>query len=209
MDVVVQANGALCEAQVLYASENDVTFLDEWRASIRGEKHPLRLDAYTFAKLALKRREVHRHVENYADRESDIADFVRDNPRAEVANLVVLKSECFPPSRILGVCHFRRTWNNNVVLDYLSVHPHIARCEPDRIIKGAGTALIFYVATAAVQLQSNAIWGEATQNSCEFYQRAFGLAETADLIYVPRDSFEEFAQRLNGEYTEKIARLQK
>jgi|ERR1039458_4040186 hypothetical protein len=63
----------------------------------------------------------------YVSRVGDIADHIANDRRCEVACFVLLKCECFPDSEVIGICHFRRTWCNNIVLDYLAGHPFIVR----------------------------------------------------------------------------------
>src|SRR4051812_28667509 len=111
MEPVLKLNGQRKRATISYAAESDFDFLKDWKPSIQNEKNPVRLDAYNFAKLAVKRFQAHSPFENYAKDRSEIIDFVRDNPRSEVANLIVLKAAWFKFSPVLGICHFRRTWS--------------------------------------------------------------------------------------------------
>ena len=164
------------------------------------QKNPIRMDACLFARLAIKRFQSHRGLELYASTRAEIADFTRDNPRAEVANLILLEGNFAELSRAIGICHFRRTWCNNVVIDYLSVHPNIARPRNDNAVKGAGTALLYFVCQVAVELRAELLWGEATQNSCLFYQRALKLDGTKDLIYATQEQIERFVHRVQKDY---------
>lgn len=90
--------------------------------------------------------------------------------------------------RIAGVCLFRRTWCNNIFIDFLARHP----LNP---IKGAGSALLWYIARVASAINADAIWGETTQNSVEYYAQVFGKQDMRDLLYIRRDEYEAFWQR--------------
>src|ERR1019366_558625 len=56
----------------------------------------------------------------YVSRVGDIADHIANDRRCEVACFVLLKCECFPDSEGIGLCHFRRTWCDNIVSDALA-----------------------------------------------------------------------------------------
>ncbi|HZE56225.1 MAG TPA: hypothetical protein VE031_00075 [Chthoniobacterales bacterium] len=188
------------QVAVRYGELDDLSFIDHWEDVVSGDRNPIRLDAVLFARLAIKRYRAHHRFETYATNVDEIADFTRDNPQAEVANLVLLESDSPEFAPTIGVCHFRRTWCNNLVIDYLSVHPLLARPRDQTPIKGSGTALLYFVSTVAIMTGAALLWGEATQNSCTFYQKAFHLDETKDLIYAPRKNVEEFVHYMQNQY---------
>jgi len=187
MKVPVRLNDIIKDARILYIEESQFGFLDEWRESLGDDTNPIRIDAVNFATLACKRFSAHSPFENYVHDIAEIADFLRDNPYSEVANLVAVAADWFPTSRILGLAHFRRTWSNNLILDYLAVHPLIARPNKDSplIVRGVGTALLFFLCSLARRYECGCIWGEATQNSCDFYQKVFNLDSVKDLCIFP------------------------
>jgi len=188
------------EVTIRYGTGDDLAFIERWEQAISLDRNPIRLDAVLFARLAVKRYRAHHRFETYATSVDEIGDFTRDNPQAEVANLVLLESNSPEFAPAIGVCHFRRTWCNNLVIDYLSVHPLLARPREQTPIKGSGTALLYFVSTVAIMTGAALLWGEATQNSCTFYQKAFHLDETKDLIYAPRKHVKEFVLYMQNQY---------
>jgi len=102
---------------------------------------------------------------------------------------------------VLGLCNFRRTWCNNIVLDYLTVHPAIVRRLPKHAknapppIRGVGLALFYFLSTLAVELNVGTIWGEATQNSAVRYQVWFQQPDLNDLIRLTDEDFKNFIRR--------------
>lgn len=191
MKVRLIANGTLRLGEIVYFDEKDEQFLGEWKAAMGYDRHPRRRDALEFAENACKRRKAYRDRDDYATCLDDIKDYVKEKPQAEVANLVVLTCDWYPPSRVAGICHFRRTWCNNLIIDYLAACPPIVVPRiGDMVVKGVGTCLMYYVAKAAIELECNVIWGEATQNSYEFYQSILDLKPAQqDLILAPKPAF--------------------
>jgi hypothetical protein len=59
---------------------------------------------------------------------------------------------------------------------------------------------MYFVSKAALSLNSELIWGEATEISHGFYDKVFKTEGTKDLIYVPRDKFEGMADNTEREY---------
>lgn len=188
------------EVTIRYGTSDDLGFVNVWDAAVGSDQHPFRLDACLFARLAVKRYQTHRRLEKYATSIDDIADYTQDNPYAEVANFVLLEPSFPEFGQTIGVCHFRRTWCNNFVIDYLSVHPSLVRPKSSTVVKGAGSALLYFTSTVAIMTGASLLWGEATQNSCKFYRDAFRLDETKDLIQAPRNNLEAFLLRMQTKH---------
>ena len=89
------------------------------------------------------------------------------DPDAEVALMAVIKADWFPGPGVLGVCHFRRTWCNNLFVDFLTTQPEVASRSGARVF-GVGTWLLASVVQVAEEIQAAAIWGEATKSSASF-----------------------------------------
>lgn len=168
--------------------------MEEWKKSAKNYlNHPKIKDSLAFAESAYIRWKVNRNRDNYAYSIQDIKDFIRDNPNAEVANFILLKCDWqlpFSSLGILGIIHFRRIWRNNLILDYLAVHPLIAK-PGNIIIKGVGSVLLYYITKIAKDLGAEYIWGESTQNSCTYYEKMFGVTIT-DLILVEKEKYTSF-----------------
>ena len=127
----------------------------------------------------------------YASSLEGVRDHIEKDPQCEVGCLVVFKCNWFPISETLGICHFRRSWSNRIILDYLAVHPLIAKAPPGfpYEVGGVGLGLLYFVSTVARYYECDAIWGEATSLSWSYYEKHFKLQSVKDLIYVPRANF--------------------
>jgi len=206
MDLPVKLNQKNKSATVVFAHGDDFAFLEEWREKLGKNQHPHRMDAVEFAQLAQFRYSAHSAIQPYAQAIGEFEEYSSDNPFCEVACLVFLRCDWFSDCDIIGLSHFRRTWSNRIILDYLSTHPFIAKPPPSypEEVNGVGTALLYFVTQVAKTCGSDLIWGEATQNSCGFYKRAFRLASVRDLIYVPRVKFIEFSDRLDSSWAKKL-----
>jgi hypothetical protein len=205
MDLTVELNGESRAARVVFAGKEDLHFVNEWRKALGEDQNPLRVDAVDFAQLAVYRFEAHSAIEPYAKSVQDVGDHIGYSPHAEVACFVLLKCDWFPDSPVIGIAHFRRTWSNRIVLDYLSAHPFIVR-PPDHypnIVKGVGSALLYFVSTLAKRYGCDAIWGEATQGSCSFYRHVLKLDSVEDLIYAPREKYADFIDRMDADRQEE------
>jgi hypothetical protein len=199
MELRVELNKNQQTASVVFAGRDDFAFVTEWRKTLNDDQNPIRVDAVDFAQLAVSRFEAHSAIQPYAKSIDDIGDHIGHNPKCEVANFVLLTCDWFPASRVIGMCHFRRTWSNGIVLDYLAAHPFIAKPPTAYTyqVRGVGTALLYFLSLVAKRYVCKAIWGEATQGSCRFYQNALKLDPVEDLIYAPQEKFIDFIARLN------------
>jgi len=202
MKVPIRVDDVEREARIYYITPPDFGFLQQWRNSLGADQNPIRRDAVVFATLACKRFTAHSRLEIYARDAQDISDHIRNNPRCEVANLVAIECRWFPDSDVMGLAHFRRSWSNNLILDYLAVHPWI--CKPPvgypHVIRRVGTALLYFLGHVGCENRCGRIWGEATQNSYGFYQKAFDLESVSDLVYIPADKFVEFVKNLEQKW---------
>jgi hypothetical protein len=206
MDIPVELNGAARTAKVVFAGKADLHFVNDWRKSLGDDQNPLRVDAVDFAQLAVYRFEAHSAIEAYAKSIGDIGDHIGYSPQAEVASLVLLKCDWFPDSEVIGIAHFRRTWSNRIVLDYLAAHPFSVR-PPDNypnVVRGVGPGLLYFLSVVAKKYECEAIWGEATQGSCGFYRHVLKLDSVEDLIYAPREKFLNFIDRMDADRQEEM-----
>lgn len=206
MDIPVELNGTARTAKVVFAGKADLHFVNDWRKSLGDDQNPLRVDAVDFAQLAVYRFEAHSAIEPYAKSIGDIGDHIGYSPQAEVASLVLLKCDWFPDSEVIGIAHFRRTWSNRIVLDYLAAHPFSVR-PPDNypnVVRGVGPGLLYFLSVVAKKYECDAIWGEATQGSCGFYRHVLKLDSVEDLIYAPREKVLNFIDRLDADRQEEM-----
>ena len=206
MELPVELNKTRQTAKIIFAGQHDFGFLAEWRKTLVDDKNPVRIDAVDFAQLAVYRFQAHSEIlQPYAETIEDIGDHITNNPNCEVGGCVLLICDWFPESKVIGLMHFRRTWSNNIILDYLAAHPYITR-PPNgyaQIVRGVGTALLYFLSTVAKQYGCDSIWGEATPISCGYYKHIFKLDSVEDLINVPSANFIAFVERFNNEGAKK------
>jgi hypothetical protein len=191
--------------QVRVAVRDD---LKRFRICIRGwgklakrDGSPKKTDAVELAKLAVRRWTEGLSKGRAARNLQDIKDRIVDNPRSEVAVLLVAEAERLSSQRgaIVGFLHFRRTWCNNICVDYLAVSPSIAG-EPTSPFGGLGSGMVYSIATAAGELGVRIIWGEATQNSLGFYNKIFDKNKRQDRFSVRRRDYVAFQKRLKRKW---------
>jgi hypothetical protein len=176
----------------------DLSFVEKWRETLGTNPEPKQREAADLAELARERFVADSKVgQPYLKTADDMHIQIRRDPQCEVGGLILLKCEWFENSQIIGLCHFRRTWCNNIVVDYLATHPLILR-EADAArykVKGTGTALLCFVSRMAVGASCEHIWGEATLGSHPFYKYLFALEGVKDLFVIPRENFATCANR--------------
>src|SRR5260370_38097759 len=164
MDLSVKVNKNDRTARAVFAGKADLGFVNEWRKTLGDDANPRRVDAVDFAQVAVHRFQAHSAIEPYAKTLDDIGDHIQNNPQCEVACLVLLKCDWFPESKIIGGSHFRPTWSNRIVLDYLAAHPFIARppsVDYSHIVRGVAPALLYFLTTVAKPYQLVAICPQA------------------------------------------------
>ena len=118
----------------------------------------------------------------------------------ELAFLVVARAAWARPS-VLGLCLFRRSWCNHLVVDFLAVHPRFQH-GGSRPVKGVGAALLLAVTEIAGQLGVPKIWGEATRGSAAKYENFFDLPRVSDLFIVRRAALRKFTTDFLARYPE-------
>jgi hypothetical protein len=178
-----------------HAKRKDARAFRRSLKSFRGASNPKVLDAMELATLAFRRWREARSKKRVADCVEDVRDHIRNNPHAEITVLVLARAPWLKRNHVAGLCHFRRTWCNNIYIDFLTVHPSLV-ANRQRPIRGVGTALLYFVACVAAEIKAGALWGEATQNSAEFYRRIFAGADVSDLIYLREPDYNGFRTRI-------------
>lgn len=168
-----------------------------WLRSARRGSNPRVMDAAELATLAFRRwREV--LVKRVANDSADLIDRIKDNPHVEVTVLILIRAPWLRTNKLVGMCHLRRTWCNNVYIDFLTVHPRTLAGH-NRPVKGIGTALLYFVTCIAKEIDAASIWGEATQNSAEFYQKVFSKPGIKDLIFLNKKDYTSFRDRITSD----------
>lgn len=204
MEIPVKLNGEQKTATVVFITKPDFAFIEQWRSTLEPVPHPHRRDSVEFADLTRYKFTANRSKQAYAGSLIEFQDHITDNPNVEVACLVYLKCDWFPHCQIIGLGHFRRTWTNRIVLDYLCMHPLVSRADDDapHKVKGAGGALLYFVAKVAKHYNCDMLWGEATPNSCGFYKKVLELDEVRDLIVAPEAKYLAYCDRIEKAWAE-------
>jgi hypothetical protein len=218
-DVRVKLNGVWRPAAIIFAEPRDLGFIDVWRDKLGDDTDTVRRDALDLAQLAIDSFLAHSRVQQlYANSIEELAAHIKADEQCEVACFVLMKCNWFPDSEVLGICHFRRSWCNSIVLDYLATYPFAAR-PPEgypHVVGGVGTALLWLVSDIARQFSCGRIWGEATRGSRSYYKDRFELDSVEDLILVLPDNYTVCAKRelrwrdegdpntMNAELAEKL-----
>jgi Acetyltransferase (GNAT) family len=177
------------ELQFFPATERDKQAFAEWAGSFRRPGNPKVLDALELWTLAFRRWREAQVKRRVAESIGEVLDFIQDNPHAEVVHVVVVRAPWLQDDTLVGICHLRRTWCNNIFIDYVTVHPRLIMI---RSVRGIGTALLYYATSFAEAVGASVIWGEATQNSVGFYKKVFGKPDMQDLIYIDKSDYLEF-----------------
>lgn len=203
MDVILELNGKKQQAKVSFALPADFAFAQNWQQVIGTDQNPYRTDTVDYAQLAVKRYEASFDMGIYADSLGDFSDHIATDRNVEVGGFIVIRCDWFPGSDIIGFSHFRRSWCNKIILDYLGTHPFIVRPKDDAtiIVRGVGIALLYFIAQVLKRENCSALWGEATSSSATYYNRIFKLKDVEDLIYAPRENVIQFLEEREREWS--------
>jgi hypothetical protein len=192
-------NGEQRRATVVFAERPDLAFIDEWKDKLGADVDSKRRDAVDLAQLAIENFLAHTRIQQiYVKSVEEIATHpIKADEHVEVAGFLLLKCDWFPDSGVIGICHFRRSWCNSIILDYLAVHPFIAK-PPDEYphtVGGAGSALLWFVSDIARRYKCGRVWGEATHGSRSYYKHMFDLDSVEDLILADKLQYLECAKK--------------
>lgn len=197
-EFIVETSKGPRKVVVAFAAHGDMAFVGKWRETLGTNPEPKQRETVEFAELAKERYYADSGVgQPYITAPADMRALIDGDPQCEVAGFMLLKSDWYPASDVVGLCHFRRTWCNNIVVDYLSTHPlvHGKTEDPRYKVGGIGAAIMCFLSRMAIEYSCDRIWGEATPGSHTFYEHVFELDSVKDLFVVPRDNFTTCAQR--------------
>lgn len=178
-DVRVKFSGVFQRATIVFVDENtDFEFVNTWKDKLAPDSTDRQRDAVDLAQIARDNFLAHARVQQiYAKSVEDITRHIEAEPHNEIACFVLMKCSWFPDTDVIGMCHFRRTWHNSIILDYLAAYPF-----KPKELKGVGASLLWFVSEVAHQHNCVRIWGEATHGSHSYYEEAFNLEKVEDLI---------------------------
>ena len=203
MEVTLELNGKKVKAKVSFAQPADFAFANGWKEAIGTDQNPIRTDTIEYAQLAVKKYEASFGSGKYANSLRDFSDHIASNPKVEVGGFVLLRCDWYPGAEVIGFAHFRRTWCNKIVLDYLGTHPLIVRPFDGATheVRGVGVALLYFVGQVLKQENCSMLWGEATSSSASFYKKSFNLQGVEDLINAPRENVIAFLDECEREWS--------
>jgi hypothetical protein len=175
--------------QLEFGGIRDLRTISHWRAPAAIFGQSAVRDTIEFARFAAKR---HRHYSRSIATAASISEFeavVRRDPQAEIAIILLVRSEWFRRSPILALAQCRRTFCHHLVLEFLSVHPAIVgRLDPH--VFGVGTGLLYGLVELAARLEIKLIWGEATAYSAPFYSHVLQKPGIQDHFFISGKTLE-------------------
>ena len=166
---------------------------ETWRAQVTTSMSSKQEDTIEFLESALSKWELYSIRERVAHSEKDLEEKIRADPHADALAIFTLTASSHDLAGGLGMCAFRRTWQHNFAIDYVSVNPALLGEEPP--LKGVGTALLFGIARVAQTLRIQKIWLETTNISFGYYARLFEIQEESDLLIFEATRFFDLLER--------------
>jgi hypothetical protein len=199
-------------AEIVYASSTaqikDLYLeIKRWEDSIQGIPGPIQRDSLELAYHGLRRWDESHALKRTANSIKRLKEMIKDNPHVEVRALAVARANWLRTRKIIGLCSFRRTWCNNISLDVIAVHPGLDEMQ-ESPISGLGTGFIHHICAVAETIGAEAIWGECTQNTADFYAIFVDMpANVPDLIIVPPSIYQPLKNTIEVKW--KSAEAQK
>ena len=169
--------------QMRFGKESDLVELRRWRSPARMRANPHVSDALEYARLASKRWAYYHRNGETATTLPQLRTAIQQNPRAEVAFMLIARAPWEPEPKLLGLAYCRRSWCHRLIVDFVAVHPHVVGQLGGRI-RGIGTGLFNGLIQIADQLGIKMIWGEATANSATFYEKILGAEVVFDQFHI-------------------------
>jgi hypothetical protein len=166
-----------------------------WGKSVGRHASPEQADAIDFAKIALQRWSGEHTQGRTSASVKGIQELKKYNPNIEVGILATAWAEWFKRPPIVGICHFRCTWSGNIAIDYLISHP-VLRLQTDNPLAGLGSGILAHVCSVAEKIGADAVWGETTPNSIDFYKGIIGEDTVSDLVILNKEKYLAFNEQL-------------
>jgi hypothetical protein len=153
-----------------FGGRDDIGIMRRWRSPHSVRELTAVKDTLEFARLASKRWQYYGGSLPVASSEDEFRRIIREDDQAEVSMLFVLSATWFRFSSVLAFAQCRRTYCNNVVLEFLGTHPRLAGKVGSEVI-GIGSGALCCLVELAHNLGVETVWGEATNFSARFYSR--------------------------------------
>jgi hypothetical protein len=160
-------------------------------------------DAGEFAALAAKRWFYYSREGATVASLPELRMAVSRNSRAEIAFLMIAHAQWRKRNPVLALAYCRRTWCNQLALDFLAVQPGVSF--QNKPIRGVGTGMIFGLASLAQLLDIRLLWGEATSSSAPFYEKVLQVQSVKDLFIIKRSAMQRLCRRYLAKMKERLA----
>lgn len=158
-----------------------------WRAEVSPESTDRQRDSVEFLESALSKWRLYGARQRTASSEHQLIRLIAKDPAIDALAILSVRAPWANLGNSVGICQFRRTWRNSIVIDYLAVHPSLLK--PPKRISGVGTALLYSVAVIANNLGATRLWLETTDLSANYYSALLGTDKMSDLIIIPTTQF--------------------
>lgn len=178
-----------------FATDADLQSLGYWRPTRKLSDNALVQDALEYSRHVTKRWRAYQLLGRTVNSFEILRRTIRQNPTAEVVFLIVARARWHAHSPILGFCFCRRTWCHNIILDFAASHPNAIR-KAGGEVRGVGSSMLYSLVKIADNLGVKTVWGEATENSFEFYQGILEVQKVYDHFFICGDIFKHCLRQL-------------
>jgi len=169
----------------------------QWSRLIESSSSTKQQDAAEYAESIVSKWKLYSLRGRIASSQRQLAEMIRANPKIDVLALIAAEATWTTRDPRFGLCAFRRTWSNSIVVDYIAVHPMLLQTDSE--VSGIGTAMLYATANIAKKIGAERVWLETTDSSVGYYQYLFADAVDRDLLVI---STEDFYNRIH-EYFQK------
>ena len=162
-------------------------------------REPAVQDAAEFAGLACKRWRFYRKAGRFTLNLKEVHNLIARNPESEIAMLLIARAGWQKPTGQLGLCLCRRTWSNNLCVDFLAANPaFLGRAAIP--VAGIGRGLLYFVTEIAESIGAKYIWGEATALSAGAYRHMFNQPRLDDFFRLNRAAYRRFHTNMQARW---------
>lgn len=205
----VKVGGEWREVAINFATEHEVKRLADWRIprplpqdSVLSQKI---YDAVEFARLACNRWRYYHRQHLTVKSLDDLRQVIHEHPNTELAMVLIARPVWDSPIPTLGIAYLRRTWCNHLFLEFFASHPQVLISRREQI-GGIGDAMLHQTVSLAEQLSAPCVWGEATQNSYEWYQDHLAIEEVRDHFFIEDEVMVHCQNEMRRAQQEMLAR---
>jgi hypothetical protein len=167
--------------------EEEVAALKTWVHYAGNGKTTAQKEAGKIAESALRQWRVALREQLTACSLEDAEDRKRVNPHNETFLFLCLISEQFQHGRVLGFVLARRNWRDGLFVDYIAVHPLVAK-NSESGFEGVGTLIFLGALLLARKMNIRQIIGEPTPFAVGFYKTVLKRSKIPLVVVIPRKS---------------------